>query len=803
MLPRRDWLRIAAAIAACSVVVAALFASPSGGQSPVKTPPNDLEAFQKTVQPFLAKHCLECHGEKKQSGDVRLDLFQDATALAQGYPTLEKAEAMLRKHVMPPQKRPQPGDDESKPVLAWLDGFITRMDALSSNNPGRVVIRRLNRTEYNNSVRDLLGVVLQPADDFPPDDSGYGFDNIGSVLSLSPVLMEKYLDAAETVARTALFGPPLMKVSRVTHEPWYIDFSTSRSVKVEYDETGMSLPQSIHVIHRFPVDAEYDLRAILRGFRPNGSNPVEVGFWIDGKMVKEMKVTVPKGGELNGLWAEFRMPVAAGDHWLSATMLRLYEGLPPAYKGPNPAKTTAGIGQASDGNLISNIFVTGPYAQAKGPSSESLKKIFTCGPTEGPHDPACAAKILADLARRAYRRPPTAKEVDDLVKLVAIVQKEGDSFEEGLCVAIQRILISPHFLFRVERTPPPEDGNESLLVSQHELATRLSYFLWSSLPDEELLTMADKQKLRENGVLETQVRRMLKDPKSDRFARDFGGQWLQTRALETHTPERPKFQQFTEYTRMSMMKETELFFQYILREDRSVLDFIDADYTFLNQRLAEFYKILGVKGHEFRKVALNGPQRGGVWTHASVLTVSSYANRTSPVLRGKWILENLLNAPPPPPPADVPNLEDAAVGKSVTLREQMEMHRASPACASCHARMDPLGFALENFDAIGSWRDKDGKFAIDASGETPYGKTFKGPEGLREILKSDPSAFAECLAEKMLIYALGRGLERYDRHTVKTIAQRMAKDQYRFSSLVLGIVESTPFQMRKTSGAKQ
>jgi Protein of unknown function (DUF1592)/Protein of unknown function (DUF1587)/Protein of unknown function (DUF1595) len=554
MLPRINWLKTGPILPTCLAIFISLLASRTIGQSPVQTSPTDLAEFQKTVQPFVAKHCLECHGDKKQSGDVRFDLFQDATALAQGFPTLEKAEAMLKKHAMPPQKRPQPGEDETKPVLAWLNGFITRMDKQLAANPGSVVIRRLNRTEYNNSVRDLLGVIAQPADDFPPDDSGYGFDNIGAVLSLSPVLMEKYLDAAETVARTALFGAPPMKAARVTHEPWYIDFSTSRAVKLDYDETGMSLPTSLHVMHRFPVDAEYDLRGLLRGFRPNGSNPVEVGFWIDGKMVKEMKVAVPKGGELNGLWAEFRIPVTAGDHWLSVTMLRMYEGLPPAYRGPNPAKTTAGLGQASDGCFISNMYVTGPYDQVKGPSSTSLRKIFNCGHFEGPHDPACAKKILGGLARHAYRRPVADKEVDDLVKVVAMVQKEGDSFEEGLCVAIQKILISPHFLFRVEKTPPAEKGKESLPITQHELATRLSYFLWSSLPDEELLGLADQQNLRDPGVLEAQVRRMLRHPRANALVVNFGGQWLQTRALETHTPERPKFQQFTEYTRISMVK---------------------------------------------------------------------------------------------------------------------------------------------------------------------------------------------------------------------------------------------------------
>jgi hypothetical protein len=366
-----------------------------------------------------------------------------------------------------------------------------------------------------------------------------------------------------------------------------------------------------------------------------------------------------------------------------------------------------------------------------------------------------------------------------------MVQKDGESFEEGLCLAIQRMLISPHFLFRVEKAPQ---------LTQHELATRLSYFLWSSMPDEELFRSAGDGKLRKPEVLEAQTRRMLKDTKARALVENFGEQWLHTRALESHKPDRTKFPEFTDYTRMSMKRETELFFGHILREDRPVTDFLDANYTFLNQRLAEFYGIPKVKGHEFRKVDLTGSPRGGVWRHASVLTVSSYGNRTSPVLRGKWVLENLMNAPPPPPPPDVPALDEKELGKSVSLREQMEKHRSNPTCASCHARMDPLGLALEHFDAIGRWREKDGKLSIDASTKLEDGRVVKGHDGLAVVLKADPRVFAECLGEKMLIYALGRGLDRNDRKVVKALAQRMAREEYGFSSLVLGIVQSEPFQ---------
>ncbi|HEY7391336.1 MAG TPA: DUF1592 domain-containing protein [Bryobacteraceae bacterium] len=801
MVPCYRRVRIAAAIL-CSLFIAG---SPSRGGGPSQDPGSAVEwqAFRKTVQPFLVKHCLQCHAEKKRGG-VRLDLFQDERDLAKGLPALEKTVDVLRKHAMPPEKRPRPKDSEIEPVLAWLEAFVARLDR---QTPVRTLIRRLNRAEYNNTVRDLLGVTFQPAEDFPPDVPGDGFDNSSGTLSISPVLVEKYLAAAEKVARSAVFGAEPMKPERVAHQPWFAAdaFSKNKTVQFDYDESGMSLPNALHVVQRFAIDGEYTLRCILRGVRPPGSDPVELAFWIDGKKIHETKVPVPTKrvagrapGELNGLWAEFRTPIRAGEHWLSVTVLRMYEGLPPAYKGPKPAKTQAGISKATDAFFPMYLDVVGPYHQSKGSSKESLQKIFG-DRFGGPRDVSGARKVLAKLARRAYRRPVTDKEIEELVRLVAMVQKDGGSFEEGLCLAIQRMLISPHFLFRVEKDRAADRGEDAGRLSQHELATRLSYFLWSSMPDEELLRCADEQKLRQPEVLEAQVRRMLKDAKASALVENFGGQWLRIQALESHLPNRTKFPEFTDYTRLSMKKETELFFEHILREDRPILDFIDANYTFLNQRLAEFYKIGGVKGHEFRKVDLTGTPRGGVLTQASVLTVSSYPNRTSPVLRGKWILENILNAPPPPPPPDVPNLDEQAVGKAASLREQLEKHRASSACASCHASLDPLGFAFEHFDAIGRWRDKDGPFAIETSGTLPDRRSFKDHAELRALLKADASVFTECLTAKMLTYALGRGLERPDKETVKAIAQRVGREGYRFSSLVLGIVQSAPFQMRKES----
>jgi len=771
------------------------FAVNGVGQGPATKSAGDWPTFQKNVLPFLAKHCFDCHADKK-SGGIRLDQFADDKSIVKSLATLERVHVMLRKQAMPPKKRPQPSATELKPVLAWLETFSERMEREARLD--RVTMRRLNRAEYNNTIRDLLGVHFKPGDDFPADVPGHGFDNIASVLSVTPVLMEKYLAAAEKVARTAVFGAEPMKPERVAHQPFFTAdaFSKNTKVKFDYDETGMSLPSALHVTQQFAATGEYNLRAILRGVRPVGANPVELAFWIDGKKVHEAKIAVPtkrvegRGpGEMNGLWAECRLPIAAGEHWLAVTVERMYEGLPAAYKGPKPAPANSeGTTKATDAFFPMYLDVVGPFKQVKGPAPSSVKKLF--GDRPAPRDLADARKTLSDLARRAYRRPVTEQEVDGLVKLVAIVQKDGDSLEEGLCLAIQRMLLSPHFLFRVEKT---QSGN----LTSHELAARLSYFLWSSMPDDELFRVADSGKLGEPAILEAQVRRMLKDDKAFALVENFGGQWLQTRALESHVPDRIKYAEFTDYTRMSMKKETDLFFEHILRNDRTILDFLDADYTFVNQRLAEFYQIAGVKGHAFRKVNLKDTRRGGVWTHASVLTVSSYANRTSPVLRGKWILETLLNAPPPAPPPDVPALDEQALGKDVSLKKILDQHRANPTCASCHARMDPLGFALEHFDAIGGWREKDGKFPIETAGTLPDGRSFKGHEELRALLKADAKAFTEGLAEKMMIYALGRELDATDRKSVRAIADKVAKEGYRFSSLFLGIAQSEAFQMQR------
>jgi len=777
-----------------------------------------------------------CHSAELKSGGLNLEALQTASSISQSREIWERVLRKLRAGEMPPKGVPRPNPEELKTIISWIEGEFLRADRLVRPDPGRVTVRRLNRAEYNNTVRDLLGVAVRPADNFPQDDSGYGFDNIGDVLSLSPVLMEKYLGAAERVARAAVFGPEQMKPTMVKLRSSGQRIIPSLTPLFDYDSTGLTLPNAIHVTYRFPVDGEYIVRVFLGGSRPVGSEPFSIALWIDGQQMQLIELDPTKTAtfddeekqDLGGKVQEFRTKVTAGEHWVASSILRLYEGLPARYQGPNPSRIPphpprqfkppaslpaaqieerrkrfderiAAIEKAPVNDArLSSLEIGGPYNQAKGPSVESLKKIYTCGHVNGHHQARCARGIVAELARRAFRRPVTSQEIDKLMSLVSLAQKQGDSFEEGLCQSLQAMLVSPHFLFRIEQSRVSAAAEGSQPISDHDLASRLSYFLWSSMPDDALMRLADEHALRRPGGLEGQIRRMLKDPKSHAVVENFGGQWLELRKLESAKPDRQRFPDFDEYLRMSMRKETELFFESIVQEDRSILDFIDADYTFLNERLAKLYKIPSVKGPEFRKVVLAGDtQRGGVVTQAGILTVSSYATRTSPVLRGKWILEKILNAPPPPPLPDVPNLDESKIGSAASLRQQLEAHRQNATCASCHARMDPLGFGLENFDAIGAWRTQDGKFPIDASGVLPDGRSFRGPVELKAILKGDRSAFTEGVTEKLLIYALGRGLESYDRPAVNRIVARLAAGNCRFSTLVIEIAASIPFQMRK------
>ena len=800
-------------------------------------PPDVSEGFDALVRPFVTENCIPCHGYKKQKNGLNLESFESAASLIDDHERWAEVARKLRMREMPPEEEPQPPEHKRQAVAGWLSRELDRIDRLAPPDPGRVTARRLNRNEYNNTVRDLLAVDVHPADDFPQDDAGYGFDNIADVLSLSPVLMEKYVSAAEKVSRIALFGPPVLKPTLTRLRSDGRRVKDTRTYPGTYDVTGMSLPNAFHAVHRVPVDGEYIVRVALSGVRPAGSEPIDVTLWVDDREMQTLPHDPDRAASFNddrqdfgSHTLEFKIRLTAGDRRISVAIPRIFEGLPARYNGPNPSTrpeppprefkappsaspervaqlrkqfetTRAELERIPmNGVRVSSVDIGGPYSQATGPSRASLQRIYTCGHAAGAHTSMCARTIMTSLARRAFRRPITAREMDGYLALVVQARKQEGSLAEGLAVGIQALLVSPDFLFRIEQDRVSARKQVAYApISQHELATRLSYFLWSSMPDAQLRHAAETGTLRKPAVLAAQVRRMLRDPKSHALAENFGGQWLQFRALESVTRDRERFPEFEDYLRLSMRRETELFVEDIIRQDRRILDFIDGRYSFLNERLARHYGVPNVSGPAFRRVDLSDTPRGGVLTQGSVLTVSSYATRTSPVLRGRWVLDNLLDAPPPEPPADVPNLDETKIGTAASMREQLEMHRKDPTCASCHRRMDPLGFGLENFDAVGAWRTADGKFPIDATGSLPDGRTFNGPDELRAILKADHQAFEQCLTAKLLTYALGRGLERYDKRTVSGIVSRLPEHEYRFSGLVLEIVNSLPFQSRRSA----
>ncbi len=823
---------LALVAAACLAVTAA----PDPGTSPVP----DRAGFDATVRPFIEKTCLDCHNAKRQKGGINLEQHGTADAVANHPDDFEHVLVKLKTGEMPPEDEERPDQQEVERVTGWIEREFARLERVTPPDPGRVTARRLNRTEYNNTVRDLFGVDVRPADDFPQDDTGYGFDNIADVLSLSPVLVEKYMAAAEKVVRTAMFGPEVEAPTLLRLKATTAVVPPVRTPPSHYDVSGLSLPNAVHASQRVTVPGQYLLRVFLNGRRPLGSAPIRIGLYVDGTLVGEQPLDVAAQAsfdedvqELDGKTLEFKVTLPAGERWLAATVLDLYDGLPARYGGPRASDrpeqhivptfreprdaTPERIAQARtafeqrvreraeapiNNARVGRMELAGPFNAQRQASPEGLAAVYACEHLHGGHQSWCGLRNISHVAQRAFRRPVSREELAPYVALLRKARAGGESFEESLAVALQALLVSPDFLFRIEREQPATAATASThAISQHELAARLSYFLWSSLPDEPLRRLADRRTLRQPGVLEAQVRRMLEDPRSRALVEEFGGQWLQFRALESVAPDKDRFPTFDNYLRLSMRNETMLFFEHIVAQDRSILEFLDARYTFLNERLAQHYGVDGVSGPQFRRVDLTGPQRGGVLTQASVLTVSSYATRTSPVLRGKWILDNLLDAPPPDPPAGVPALDETAVGTTVSLRQQMEAHRANPTCASCHRRMDPLGFGLENYDAIGAWRTMEGKFAIDSTGALPDGRQFHDPSELRTILVQDRQDFARALTSKMMIYALGRGLERYDRPTVRGIVSRLPSHDHRFSGLVLEIVNSLPFQMRRGASA--
>jgi cytochrome c553 len=730
---------------------------------------------QTPLESTANRYCVTCHNDKLRTAGLSL-----ASVASAPPDTLEKVLRKLRSGEMPPAGMPAPDAATRSSVVHALETQLDRL-AAEHPNPGAPGIHRLNRAEYRNAVRDLVGLDMDHGANLPPDDSGYGFDNIADVLTVSPLHMEKYLASARRIARLAL-GTLKPSVSSERMTP------PAGTANDAIDTLPPRERGGILFRRYFPFDAEYSFVLRVRGNPAPGFPPAKLDLRIDGRRVKLFDAAIDTAEANQGTRNfQLRLRLAAGDHIVGAGFLTesvQVEGGPGG--GPGNAQPPS-----ANGLSIDYVTVGGPYNPTGPGNTESRRRILICGQ----HDEICARQILSSLARRAYRRPVTEADLAPLLKLFTNGRADGNNFESGIELALTGILVSPDFLFRTEHTPP----GVTTKVSDLELASRLSFFLWSSIPDEELLRTAEAGKLSDPAVLEAQVHRMLSDPKSQAFEDNFAGQWLHLRNVAGWKPDREKYPQFDEALRDAFERESELFFSNIMREDRSVLEFIDADYTFLNERLARHYGIPGVKGSYFRKVDLKDEHRGGVLSQGAILLVTSYPTRTSPVLRGKWILENIFGSPPPPPPPNIPPLADSASNSARSLREQLEKHRADRACASCHARLDPLGFSLEQYDAIGRFRTEEDGATIEASGALPDGTALNGIEGLKKVVLSRRDEFVECLAAKMLTYALGRGLESYDQPAVRAIRRQAAGEDYRFSSMILGIVNSVPFQMRKQS----
>jgi mono/diheme cytochrome c family protein len=780
------------AVAAIGVsAVVSFFAKPAESVE-AKSSPTGADVFGQKIVPFVAKYCSDCHSGAKPEGNLELTKFKDAAEVAANRKTWRKVLGKLAAREMPPVDQDQPTAAEIEQVTNWIDAELARPVPFEAQDPGRLTIHRLNRAEYNNTIRDLVGVDYHPADDFPADDVGYGFDNIGDVLSLSPLLLEKYVAAAERIMDQAIAVPrPDAPPPTRTFEVAKLD----ATVKAELNFRGarrMMKNGELWQQWKTPYEGDYRIRVKARGDKVGDDLPHMV-IKVDDREVKGFDVKVERMPPSS---YECTTHLEPGDHKLAIAFTNEFTDP----KSKDDFRRDRAL-------LVSKFEVDGPLGPLPFEAlPESHRKIFGAPLKSGAsvdEEAEAARKIVRRFADRAFRRPAKDDEIDRLMQLWAMADKDGEPFERSIQLALEAVLVSPHFLFRVETDPRPDDPQSKHEINDYELATRLSYFLWSSMPDAELLSLCQKGSLRKDGHLEAQVRRMLKDPKAQALVDNFVGQWLQTRRLPTITPDSSVFSQFDESLREAMQKETELFFLHVMSEDRSVLEFLDADYTWANERLAKLYGISGVSGDEFRRVSLAGTHRGGLLTEASVLLITSNPGRTSPVKRGKWVLETLLGAPPPNPPPNVPALpDDKKAPLTGTLRQRMEQHRADPICASCHKTMDPLGFSLENFDAIGRWRTKDGGQPIDASGVLPGGKTFDGVEGLRQILKAKKDQFVRCLAEKMLTYALGRGLEDFDDAAVDQIAHAAAKNDYRFSAFAIEIARSAPFQMRRGASGK-
>ena len=746
------------------------------------------------------RYCLTCHNARTKASDLALDTAELANPAANGE-VWEEAVRKLNARTMPPLGMPRPDEATYNALTTWLETELDRA-AASKPNPGRPLIRRLNRSEYANAVRDLLTLEVDISALLPPDDSAYGFDNNAELLGMSPALLERYLVAADRVSALAVGAAvaPGSDTYRIRQD---------RSQDQHIEGLPLGTVGGLAVNHTFPLDAEYQFSLAL--YRTNLEairgleHPHQIEITVDGERVflatvggdteKGATGSITDRSDAIDARLQVRVPVTAGTHAVGATFVRKIgagtQRLRPFLR------SSAGTYDSTGRPHIETLTIAGPFNPTGPGDTPSRQRIFSCRPSSVSQEEACATRIISTLARHAYRRPVTKADTARLLTFYRAGRAKG-TFDTGIQMALRRLLASPTFVFRVEEDSAGKPGTLQH-VSDIELASRLSFFLWSSIPDDTLLDIAGRGQLRNPAVLEREVRRMIADPRADSFVRNFTGQWLHTRNLRTVQPNHDEFPDFDDTLRDAFQRETELFFDSIMRGDRNVLDLLTADYTFVNERLAKHYGIPYVYGSHFRRVMLTDDARRGLLGKGGLLMVTSRADRTAPVLRGKWILENVLGTPPPPPLPNVPPLEASAAEAPRTLRERMERHRASPTCAGCHKVMDPLGFALENFDATGAWRTREAGVQLDASGQLADGTKVDGVVALRQALLARSDVFVRTLTEKLMTYALGRGLQHFDMPVVRGIVRRAEGQDYRFSGIIMGIVTSPPFQMRAVS----
>ncbi len=750
---------------------------------------------------LLTRYCVTCHNESLQArGTVPLELeTADLATVTTDAELWEKVIRKLRTGSMPPAGRPRPEAAATHAFASWLETEIDRA-AAARPNPGRTEpLHRLNRTEYQNAIRDLLALNIDAATLVPADDQSYGFDNIAGVLKVSPTLLERYMSAAREVSRLAV-GASSMAPAGETFR-----VVSDLSQYQHRDGLPFGTRGGMTVTYNFPRDGDYDIKLELLDLFAGAPirEPHQLEVSVDGNRVTTFPLAPPDTSTDQGVAyntgpdeLQVRVPVNAGPRTVTATFIKKTDALAESIRQPFARPHGEGDYLLYQPHL-GTITVTGPFNATGADDTPARRRIFVCRPAGPDDEPGCARQILSTLARRAYRRPVAETDLEPLLAFYAEGRRDG-GFDVGIERALRALLVSPDFLFRVVSDPPGSEPGIPYRLTDLELASRIAFFLWSSLPDDELLDEAAQGRLREPAQVERQVRRMLADPRSEALAKNFAGQWLRLRNISGALPSDVLFPDFGESLRKDFVRETELFFDSIIRDDRPITDLLTADHTFLNERLAKHYGVAGVYGSDFRRVTLADPNRRGLLGQGSILTVTSYPDRTSPVGRGKWVLENVLGTPPPPPPPNVPELEPAAeTGTVLAMRERMEQHRANPVCASCHRVMDPLGLALENFDAVGRWRPTmPGGGVIDATGTMPDGTAFDGPADLRGLLVTNPEQFATVVTEKLLTYALGRGVEHYDGPAVRRITRDAAAHDFGLASLVVGVVHSTPFQMR-------